>query len=208
MKLWNVCSCPLGSKDFLSFLPVHIFLVCASLWIIQLIRAYASKLIIKVFLLKLQLHNNSLYKDLYSTLHVLILIPSFTYWNPLLWNGNNMATCVIGYFWSKIYIHWGKFSLEALWITAFTTAQLQGVTLMDRDSVVFGTSTQMCRSHAGLGCLESNSHLQYRQMWTHSQYKWFLSSAHLLGIKLTRDFVKQRAIGRKYFIYLGINGLL
>ena len=49
MKLWNVCSCPLGSKDFLSFLPVHIFLVCASLWIIQLIRAYASKLIIKVF---------------------------------------------------------------------------------------------------------------------------------------------------------------
>lgn len=74
IKLWNVCRCPGSSKHFLSLFPIHTFLVHASPWMLQLIIAYASKIIIKIFFLKLELRNDSLYEDLCSTTCVGILI--------------------------------------------------------------------------------------------------------------------------------------
>lgn len=73
IMLWNVCICLRCSKHFLSLFPIHTFLVHASHWRLQLITVHASKITIKIFLLEVELHNNSLY-ELCSTTWVVTLI--------------------------------------------------------------------------------------------------------------------------------------
>lgn len=60
MMLWNVCICLRCSKQFLSLFPIHTLLVLDSHWRLQLFTVCALKITIRIFLLEVELHNNSL----------------------------------------------------------------------------------------------------------------------------------------------------
>lgn len=85
INLWNDCTCPGSSKQFLSLFSIHTCLVHAGPGTLQLITAYVSKAINKIFFLKVELHNNSLYGDPCSASCVIILMFfTFTYCTDLL----------------------------------------------------------------------------------------------------------------------------
>lgn len=76
----HVQEVPNSSSAFSPFTHFH-----ARPWMLQLITAYVSRIMNKILLLKLELHNNSLYEDPCSTSCVIILIFfTFTYCTDLL----------------------------------------------------------------------------------------------------------------------------
>lgn len=77
--LWNICICPGCSKHFLSLFPIHTLLVHASHWRLQLITVHASKITIKIFLLEVELHNNSMYELCSTTCAVILILFTFTH---------------------------------------------------------------------------------------------------------------------------------